>query len=74
MHGEHADRQQGGLTQVVDEAPDVSKESRINTVNVSNLHSTVSRQSKQWDTRAGSMFFTICVLLITYFFFKNKQK
>lgn len=43
VHGEHPHSQQVGLTQVVDEAADVTKESRIDTVYVSHLHEMMTR-------------------------------
>lgn len=45
MHGEHLHSQQVGLTQMVDEAADVAKESRINTVYVSHLNKMMTKNS-----------------------------
>lgn len=46
MHGEHPHSQQVGLTQVVDEAADVAKESRINAMHVSHLHKMMNKESR----------------------------
>ena len=44
MHGEHPHSQQVGLTQMVDEAADVAKESCVNTVHISHLHKMMSKK------------------------------
>lgn len=45
MHGEHPHSQQVGLTQVVDEAADVAKESGIDAVCVSHLNKMMTKKS-----------------------------
>ena len=49
VHGEHPHSQQVGLTQVVDEAANVAKESRIDTVNISHLHEIMTRERTVYE-------------------------